>query len=127
MTIQQASCPADEVPSSDEEQPPVPQLRVFLIISLALMMMAVDGTIVATALDALQKGLNTSVNWAGWTITAYAFGFVVMLPVSGKLTDRFGNRNVFLGSVIAFTLASLCCGLANNIHTLIALRALQAV
>src|SRR5699024_8585918 len=80
-----------------------------------------------TALDALQDGLQTSVNWAGWTITAYAFGFVLMLPVSGRLTDRFGNRKVFLGSVIAFTVASLCCGLANNIYALIALRALQAV
>src|SRR5699024_384357 len=65
-------------------------------------------------------------NWAGWTITAYAFGFVLMLPVSGRLTDRFGNRKVFLGSVIAFTVASLCCGLASNIYMLLALRAVQA-
>src|SRR5699024_8479263 len=66
------------------------------------------------------------VNWAGWTITAYACGFVVMLPISGKLAMRYGNRKVFLGSVVAFTFASLLCGLATNIYMLIALRALQA-
>src|SRR5690625_4471166 len=90
------------------------------------MMMAVDGTIVATALEALQQGLHTSVNWAGWTITAYALGFVLMLPISGRLSNRYGNRTVFIGSVIAFTVASLCCGVAGSIYTLIALRALQA-
>lgn len=110
------------------EPPPPPARRVliFCIVALALMMMAIDGTIVATALDALQHGLDTTVNWVGWTITAYALGFVLMLPVSGKLSERYGRRRVFLGSVITFTLASLLCGLATNIYVLIALRALQA-
>ena len=49
-----------------------------------------------------------------------------MLPISGKLSERYGRRRVFLGSVVAFTVASLCCGLADNIYVLIALRALQA-
>ncbi|MGH9077922.1 MAG: MFS transporter, partial [Acidimicrobiales bacterium] len=90
-------------------------------------MMSIDATIVATVLEALQRGLHTSVNWAGWTITAYSFGFVLMLPISGKLSERYGRRRVFLGSVIAFTVASLCCGLADNIFVLVVLRALQAI
>jgi len=99
---------------------------VFTIVALPLAMMSVDSTIVATALHSLQRGLQTSINWAGWTITAYSFGFVLMLPISGKLSERYGRRRVFLGSVIAFTAASMCCGLANDIYVLIALRALQA-
>lgn len=90
------------------------------------MMMSVDGTIVATALHTLQTSLDTSINWAGWTITAYALGFVLMLPLSGKLSDHYGRRRVFLASVIVFTAASLACGLASNIETLIALRVVQA-
>lgn len=117
---------ADEPSDLAEQNPPVPRVRIFSIIGFALMMMALDGTIVATALEALTNGLDTTVNWASWTITVYAFGFVVMLPISGRLAHRFGNRRVFLGSVIVFTVVSLCCGLANNIWTLIALRALQA-
>lgn len=98
----------------------------FITIALALFMMSVDSTIVATVLHELQHGLNTSINWAGWTITAFAFGFVLMLPVSGALSERIGRRRVFMGSVTLFTLASLLCGLVDNIVLLITLRALQA-
>jgi len=88
--------------------------------------MSMDSTIVATALYSLHRGLQTSINWAEWTITAYSFGFVLMLPLSDKLSERYGRRRVVLGSVVAFTTASLFCGLATNIYMLIALRALQA-
>lgn len=108
--------------------PPEPVRRplVFTIVALALMMMSIDSTIVSTALHTLQHDLDTSVNWAAWTITAYSFGFVVMLPVSGKLSVQYGRRRVFICSVFAFTAASLLCGFADNIYVLIALRALQA-
>lgn len=105
---------------------PIQRGMVFATVSLALLMMSVDSTIVATALHSMQIGLHTSINWVGWTITAYSFGFVLMLPISGKLSERYGRRKVFLGSIIAFTVASLCCGLANDIFVLIALRAVQA-
>ena len=49
-----------------------------------------------------------------------------MLPISGRLSERYGHRRMFLGSVIAFTVASLCCELVDDIFALIALRALQA-
>ena len=106
--------------------PPVRRGLVFGIVALALMMMSIDSTIVATALHALQSGLDTSIGWAGWTLTAYSFGFALMLPITGRLSERFGRRRVFMGSVAVFTLASLGCGLANDIGTLIALRVLQA-
>lgn len=51
--------------------PPIRRVRVFTIVALALMMMSVDTTIVATALHSLTQGLGTSINRAGWTITAY--------------------------------------------------------
>jgi EmrB/QacA subfamily drug resistance transporter len=108
------------------ESQPVRRGVVFTIISLALLMMSIDSTIVATALHSLQQELRTSIDWAGWTITAYSLGFVVILPVAGKLSEQYGCRRVFLGSVAVFTVASLCCGLADNIYMLIALRGLQA-
>ncbi len=108
------------------ESRPIHRGWVFTIVALALLMMSIDSTIVATALHALRRGLHTSIDWAGWTITAYALGFVVILPISGRLSEQYGCRRVFVGSVIAFTIASLCCGLADNIYVLIALRGLQA-
>ena len=126
MTIRHDVRLPDGSPDSARPPQPVRRLLVFTTVALALMMMSIDMTIVATALHALQHDLDTSVNWVGWTITAYSFGFVLMLPASGKLSEQYGRRRVFIGSVFAFTTASLLCGLATNIYMLIALRAVQA-
>ncbi|MFZ3358286.1 MAG: MFS transporter, partial [Xanthobacteraceae bacterium] len=126
MDVQHDFRTADGILSPCSESRPIHRGLVFSIVALALLMMSIDSTIVATALRSLQNGLRTSIDWAGWTITAYSLGFVIILPVSGKLSERYGCRKVFLGSVVAFTLASLCCGLADNIYMLIALRGLQA-
>jgi EmrB/QacA subfamily drug resistance transporter len=100
---------------------------VFAIVSLALMMASVDQTIVATALPALQRDLHTQINWSTWTITVYALGQVLVMPLAGKIGDQYGRKRIFLGAVVLFTGASLCCGLAGNIYLLIGLRGLQAV
>jgi MFS family permease len=99
---------------------------IFACAGLAMFMTAVNASIVATALDALQHSLQTTVGWAGWTITAYGAAMLVMLPISGKMADHYGRRRVFVLSAVGFTAASLACGLAGNIFTLIALRVVQA-
>lgn len=127
MSVQQDTCTAAEgACAAAGGTRPIRRVLVFAIVALALLMMSLDGTIVATALPTLQRGLGTTVNWAGWTLTAYSFGFVLMLPLSGMLSGRYGRRRVFLASVVTFTVASLLCGFADNIFALIALRALQA-
>src|SRR5471030_118140 len=100
MEAQHEAVPDDGLRSSGDERPLRRDL-VFTIIALALLMMSIDGTIVATALHSMQRELQTSIDLAGWTITAYSLGFVVMLPVAGKLSEQFGCRRVFLGSVAA--------------------------
>lgn len=90
-------------------------------------MTTIDATIVATALEALQEGLDTTLNWAAWTMTAYMFGFVLMLPIAGELSQRYGRRRIFIWSTVIFTAASIACGFSNNIYVLIAMRVLQAV
>jgi EmrB/QacA subfamily drug resistance transporter len=126
MDIEHEVRAADGYLNPRGESRPVRLWLVFTIVALALLMMSIDSTIVATALHSLRTGLQTSIDWAGWTITAYSLGFVVILPVTGKLSEQYGCRKVFLGSVAAFTIASLCCGVANNIYVLVALRGLQA-
>lgn len=105
---------------------PVNRGLIFTIIAFALMMMSIDATIVATALHALQEDLGAPINWTSWTITAYWFGYVVMLPVSGRLSERYGPRRIFLLSTLAFAVASLLCGLAPNVYLLVLFRALQS-
>jgi EmrB/QacA subfamily drug resistance transporter len=126
MKVEKETHGTDEHLDLDGESQPVRRVLVFMIIALGLIMTSVDSTIVATALHSLQHELRASINWVGWTITAYSLGFVLMLPVSGKLSERYGCRKIFLGSVAVFTVASLACGLADNIYVLIGLRAIQA-
>jgi MFS family permease len=116
----------DVEPDPAHEPPRVRRGVIFAIIAVALMMMSINSTIVATALHALQHGLDAPIHWTGWTITAYSLGFVLALPITGRLSEQYGRRRVFMGSVVLFTVASLLCGLAGDIYTLIALRALQA-
>jgi EmrB/QacA subfamily drug resistance transporter len=108
-------------------QAPAPhRVAIFSVVAMALLMSSLDGTIVATALHAVQHGLHASINWTSWVITAYSVGMVLALSLAGKLSGLFGRRRFFLASVMVFAGASLCCGLADNIYLLIALRAVQA-
>lgn len=107
-------------------KPKINNRIVFPLIALSLLMITVDSTIVATALHTLQTDLQTTVSWAGWTMTAYSFGLVLMLPLSANLSVQVGHKRIFIISVTIFTIASLLCGLAPNIQTLIAMRVLQA-
>src|SRR5580692_10537464 len=100
---------------------------VFAVVSLALLMASVDQTIVATALPALQHDLHAQVNWSSWTISIYALGQVLMMPLAGKLGDQYGRKQVFLAAAAVFTVASLCCGLSRSILLLIVFRAIQAL
>ncbi len=101
--------------------------RIFGIVSLALLMSSIDQTIVATALPALQHDLHAPINWASWTITVYALGRTLGFPMLGRLSDQYSRRTVFVASVLVFTVASLGCGLANDIYLMIVLRAIQAL
>ena len=118
---------SEKNPETEDEGTHIRKGLVFTIVALALLMTTVDSTIVATALDTLQRDLHTTVNWVGWILTGYSFGLVLMLPISAKLSIRFGHRRVFLISVAVFTVASIACGLSNNILVIIVLRIIQAI
>jgi EmrB/QacA subfamily drug resistance transporter len=100
---------------------------IFAIVSIGLFMASIDQTIVATALPAIQRELHTQINWSGWTITIYALGQVVAMPMAGKISDMYGRKRVFLISAVVFTASSLCCGFAGNIYLLLLPRAIQAL
>ncbi|HVV18645.1 MAG TPA: MFS transporter [Pseudonocardiaceae bacterium] len=100
---------------------------IFGIVSMGLFMASLDQTIVATALPAIQRELHAPINWSGWTITIYALGQVLAMPMAGKISDMYGRKKVYLISAAVFTVASLLCGLAGNVYLLVLLRAVQAL
>ncbi|MGE0702079.1 MAG: MFS transporter [Hyphomicrobiaceae bacterium] len=97
------------------------------MLAVALLMASVDQTIVATALPQVQRDLGAEANAAGWIITAYTLGLVLMLPVAGTLGDRYGRKSVFLVAAAVFTAASLACGLVHDLEVLVVLRFVQAI
>jgi EmrB/QacA subfamily drug resistance transporter len=99
----------------------------FLLAALAVLMAAIDATIVAVALPQLTDALHAPLTWVGWTLTGYQLMQLVMMPVAGRLSDTLGRKRVFLFCTGAFTIGSLLCGLAPSIWWLIAFRMVQAV
>jgi EmrB/QacA subfamily drug resistance transporter len=95
--------------------------------AVSMLMFAVDSTIVTVALRSIVLDLDTSLAWAGWTLTGYALTQTVAMPVVGKLAEQFGQLRVFVICVVVFMLGSLLCGLAPSIYVLIACRVLQAL
>src|SRR5581483_6140037 len=58
-------------------------------------------------------------------LASYTLSLAVFIPISGWMADRFGTRRVFASAIGIFTLGSFLCGIANNIHLLVAFRLLQ--
>jgi MFS family permease len=87
----------------------------------------VDATVVNVALPSIGDSLRADLSSLTWVINAYTLTLASMILLGGSLGDRFGRRRVFVIGVVWFALASLLCGLAPNIETLIAARALQGV
>jgi EmrB/QacA subfamily drug resistance transporter len=127
--VDQASEPVGvrTAPVAPAGEPLARRRLIFAIVSMGLFMASLDQTIVATALPAIQRDLHAQINWIGWTITIYALGQVLAMPMAGKISDMYGRKKVYLISAAVFTVASLCCGLAGNIYLLVLLRAVQAL
>ncbi len=87
----------------------------------------IDGTVVNVALPALQADLRATITDVQWVIEAYALFLGALILVGGSMGDQFGRKRVFLLGVMAFTAASILCGVATAPATLIAGRALQGI
>lgn len=102
-----------------------------LAVALGVMMVALDGTIVAVANPAIQAHLGASLAGMQWVTNAYLLALAVSLITMGKLGDRFGHKKLFLTGVAGFALSSAAIGLsgsiASSIGMVIAFRVLQGV
>ena len=97
------------------------------ICCLSLLMVAMDITIFNVALPAIRHDLAASISGLQWVIDAYTMVVASLLMLAGSMADRFGRRRVFQSGMALFTLGSLLCSVAPDIHSLIAFRVLQAL
>ena len=90
-------------------------------------MVFLDGTVVNVALPTIGRDLGAGIDGLQWTISGYLLTLASLILLGGSLGDRFGRRRVFVIGVVWFATASLICGLAPNLPTLIGARVLQGV
>jgi MFS transporter, DHA2 family, multidrug resistance protein len=98
---------------------------LFALMAVGQFMALLDTQIVAASISDIQAGLAAAPDESSWVQTAYLIGEIVMIPISGWLSRAFSTRWLFTASAAAFTLASIACGFAWNIQSMIAARAIQ--
>jgi len=99
-------------------------MLVFWGVMLAMLLAALDQTIVATALPTIALDLHGIQHYA-WVADAYLLTATITVPLYGKLSDMYGRRVLFLVSISIFLAGSALCGLSQSMTQLIGFRALQ--
>src|SRR3712207_9392693 len=103
-----------------------PQGRwVLLATVLGSSLAMLDASVVNVALERIGTDLDAGFAGLQWTVNAYTLTLAALILLGGSLSDRFGRRRIFVLGVWWFAVASLLCGLAPSIETLVAARALQ--
>ena len=103
--------------------------RLWLILGallLGLLLAALDGTIVSTALPTIVADLHGGSHLA-WVVTAYLLSSTVSTPLWGKLGDQYGRKVFFQASIVIFVVGSALAGFSHTMTELIAFRALQGL
>jgi len=101
-------------------------LVVFSGLLLAMLLAALDSTIVATALPTIVGELG-GLERLSWVVTAYLLAQTVVTPIYGKLGDLYGRKGVLQGGIVLFLVGSVLCGMSGNMTQLIAFRAIQGL
>jgi EmrB/QacA subfamily drug resistance transporter len=96
-----------------------------LVLCLGFFVILLDTTIVNVAIPTMVSSLHASLDQILWVVSAYLLTFAVLLVTGGRLGDILGPRNLFIGGLAAFALASALCGMAQRPEQLIAARVAQ--
>ncbi|MFF0573516.1 MFS transporter [Streptosporangium saharense] len=98
-----------------------------LSVSLGVIMVMLDGTVVSIANPVIAQDLKASLSDLQWVTSGYLLALAVFLITAGKLGDLFGHKRIFLIGVAGFALSSLAIGLSSSVGMLIGLRVLQGL
>ena len=99
---------------------------VFVALMLAVLLAALDATIVATALPTITAELG-GLNQLSWVVTGYLLASTISTPLYGKLGDLYGRKRVFQASIVLFLAGSALCGQSQSMGELIAAHLMEPV
>ena len=92
---------------------------------LASLLEIVDSSIVNVAIPSMMGNLGATQEDISWVVTGYIIANAIVLPIAAWLGSQFGRRKYYIACILLFTLASVLCGMAPNLSTLIVFRVLQ--
>jgi len=98
-----------------------------IALSLATFMNVLDSSIANVSIPAISGDMGVSPAQGTWVITSFAVANAISVPLTGWLTQRFGQVRLFTASILLFVIASWLCGLAPNIGMLIFFRVIQGL
>src|SRR6058998_1956943 len=101
-------------------------LIAFSGLVLAMLLAALDSTIVSTALPTIVSELG-GLEHLAWVVTGYLLAQTIVTPIYGKLGDLFGRKIVLQSAIVLFLVGSALCGLSRSMGELIAFRAVQGL
>src|SRR6266508_2939232 len=122
--------PAEPNETPITEDAPLSAVRKWTItgsVMLVTVMQVLDTTVTNVALPHIQGSLSAGVDEVSWVLTSYLAANAVVLPATGWLAGLLGRRRFFLICTVVFTAASVACGLAPNLPTLIVARVVQGI
>ena len=96
-----------------------------IAVSLAVFMNVLDTSIANVSIPSISGDLGVSSDQGTWVITSFAVANAISVPLTGWLTQRFGQVRLFMTSIVLFVIASWLCGLAPTLPFLLAARVLQ--
>ncbi|MEO6895920.1 MAG: MFS transporter [Caldimonas sp.] len=100
--------------------------RLFVAVMVPMFLAAVDQTLLATATPVISRELG-GLRDTSWLAVGYLLASVIMVPLYGRLGDRFGRRRVLAGAILLFGVGSLACGLAPTLGLLVGARVVQGL
>lgn len=100
---------------------------IFLVTTFGLALSAIDGGIVNVALPTLSAEFHATLSSLQWVISSYLLVTCALLPLSGRISDIYTHRLMYLLGMIIFTISSMLCGLSNHLATLITFRSFQGI
>lgn len=119
--------PSVSTPAEHPEERSHAEIMVIITaLMLAMLLAALDQTIVSTALPKIASDLNGLSKYS-WVATAYLLTSAVSTPLYGKISDMFGRKRIFQSAIIIFLIGSVLCGAAQNMNELIIFRGLQGI
>ena len=90
-------------------------------------MAVLDSSIVNVALPDMSGTLGATLTEITWVVTGYILANVIIMPIIGLLSARFGRKRFYVTSVVLFTIASMACGLARTLPVMVLFRVLQGI